>query len=373
MTAATEPVHAPIGTPDLQLLLDDLESRLSEETEADAEAAWRRFWSSSPGPAPFRPSRNRQAPPATPWEGYNINDTLGADDVDRLLANQLCSCSDILLHGGGAPLTVRCNYGVGILPTIFGAEPFIMPRDQNCLPNVRHLGPDKIPALLKRGVPDLSAGYGGAVFRAAERFLEVLAPYPKAKRYIHLYHPDLQGPFDVCELLWGSDIFVDLYDETEMVHDLLALVCETYERFMERWWTLVPPGGDPPGGDPSGDGYHYHWTLMHRGRIVLRDDSAMNISPAMYDEFIFPYNQRLFDRLGGGGIHACGRVDHYVDRLARYDGLTFFNMSQPAYNDMEVVYRHTVDQGVRLLGLPGDAAEAAVAAGRDLHGLVHCY
>ena len=38
---------------------------------------------------------------------------------------------------------------------------------------------------------------------------------------------------------------------------------------------------------------------------------------------------------------------------------------------MEKVYRHTVDKGIKLLGLAREAAEAALARGRDLHGQVH--
>jgi hypothetical protein len=40
---------------------------------------------------------------------------------------------------------------------------------------------------------------------------------------------------------------------------------------------------------------------------------------------------------------------------------------------MEVIYRHTVDRGIKLLGLNRDAADAALAAGRHLHGSVHCW
>ena len=45
------------------------------------------------------------------------------------------------------------------------------------------------------------------------------------------------------------------------------------------------------------------------------------------------------------------------------------NLTQPECNDMETIYRNTVDRGILLLGL--DAAVAA-AAGRDLRGRVHC-
>ncbi len=48
------------------------------------------------------------------------------------------------------------------------------------------------------------------------------------------------------------------------------------------------------------------------------------------------------------------------------------NLSQPDYNDMEKMFRSTVDGGIRLLRLPRQAAETALRAGRNLHGLVHC-
>jgi hypothetical protein len=47
-------------------------------------------------------------------------------------------------------------------------------------------------------------------------------------------------------------------------------------------------------------------------------------------------------------------------------------MSQPEMNDMERIYQHTVDKGIALIGLQRQAAEAALARGRLLHGRVHC-
>ena len=49
------------------------------------------------------------------------------------------------------------------------------------------------------------------------------------------------------------------------------------------------------------------------------------------------------------------------------------NASQPHLNEMESVYRNTVDKGIKLLGFDRQAAEDALAAGRDLHGCVHCH
>ena len=112
---------------------------------------------------------------------------------------------------------------------------------------------------------------------------------------------------------------------------------------------------------------------MHEGTIMLRDDSAMNLSPAMFDEFVKPYDQRLLDTFGGGAIHFCGRGDHYLDSMCRMPGMHAIAKSQPDYHDMEVIYRATVDRGIKLIGLQRAAAEAALARGRGLNGCVHCW
>lgn len=354
----------------LEPLLEDLASRLDSAIEDGLLAKWNDFWMRPCPDGLFATRRPAPAPARIDWPEIHTNDTLGEDDIDRMVASQLKGCSDLLgalsnpgfWWGSGALLCVRSNYGVGTLPTVFGATPFVMPRAQNCSPNARHIGSDAIRRCLDRGVPDLRTGYGDLVLRAGQRFREAFAPYPALVKYVHIYHPDLQGPMDVCELLWGSDLFVDLYDEPELVHDCLRLICETYEAFMREWWKIAPPE----------EGLSYHWGMAHRGKVLLRDDSAMNLSPEMFDEFILPYDERLLKNLGGGGIHSCGRVDHYMDRLERIAGLTFFNLSQPEYNDMEKVYTGTVDKGIRLLGLNRAEAERALAAGRNLRGLVHC-
>jgi uroporphyrinogen-III decarboxylase len=113
--------------------------------------------------------------------------------------------------------------------------------------------------------------------------------------------------------------------------------------------------------------------MVHRGKILLRDDSAMNLSCAMYDEFIKPYDQRLLDELGGGGIHFCGKGDHFIESASSMRGLTCVDMSQPEYNDLEAILRNTVDKGINLLQLQPWAVESAVASGRELRGRVHCW
>ncbi|MFW5845859.1 MAG: hypothetical protein ACOCXJ_06505 [Planctomycetota bacterium] len=344
---------------DLDIYLDDLERRIDPDQELDLEQRWCAFAHGRCPEPLFIPQRSPVAP-RIDWPSVPIDDTL--DDLDLNILRELSHCSRELEHGGGLLLHLRANYGVGILPTAFGAEEYRMPREQDTLPNVRALGPERIPALLAGGQPPVDAGRLADVWRWAGRMDELLDGRPLLSRHLHRYHPDLQGPMDVCELLWGSDIFYDLYDEPERVQALLDLICDTYETVMDRWLAWEP------GALPAG--YTCHWGLVHGGRIMLRDDSAMNLSPTMFGDFIAPWDARLLERYGGA-VHFCGRGDHYIEQLAALPGLRAVNMSQPQLNDLDRILDHTVRNRLPLLGLDHHAAPALPA---DLPvGMVHMH
>ena len=219
---------------------------------------------------------------------------------------------------------------------------------------------DAIQRIVGAGVPELRGGYIEKVIEMGTRYAAIAQQYPKIGRTIHIYHPDLQGPMDICEVVWGSTIFYAMYDRPELVKSLLEVVTQTYVRSMRAWLEVVP----------FREGGNAHWGFFHHGHIMLRDDSAMNLSPDMFDEFVRPNDQRLLDEFGGGAIHFCGKGDHYIDRLPEMDGVYAVHMSQPEYNDLETIYAHTVDQGINILGLQRTVAEETVSRGRDLHGRV---
>ena len=68
----------------------------------------------------------------------------------------------------------------------------------------------------------------------------------------------------------------------------------------------------------------------------------------------------------GGVIHSCGKVDHFAPCLTDIPGYYGFNLSQPEYNDMEVIYKATIDQGIKILHLHYETALKAINSGRDL-------
>lgn len=105
---------------------------------------------------------------------------------------------------------------------------------------------------------------------------------------------------------------------------------------------------------------------------MLRNDSAMNFSPEMFEEFFEPFDQRLLTHFGGGAMHSCGRVDHYIHRLSKLKDLHAFQMSQPNYNDMDVVFENTVEKDIQLIGLPQHVAKEGLNHGFNLKGNVYC-
>ena len=343
----------------LDACLEDLSHRIDEQQEADFRSAWIDFLEDRyPGEYWLPPARS-PAPPQVDWPKILVNQALA--DPEAMLLQQFGLCSEMLAEGGNTCLNVRCNYGTVIIPLLFGCELFLMEEKLDTLP-ANHPLPslDAVRAAVDAGVPDLNQGYGAQVFETAQRFLQVLEKYPVLQRNIALYHPDVQGPIDNAETTWGSTLFYAFHDEPDLVHDFLNLQTETYAAFMRRWYALLPPAPQ----------YSNHWGLMHKGVITLRNDSLMNLSPQAYVDFVRPLDQRLFDEFGGGIIHYCGRGDHFIPAMCQMTGLTAITLSQPHMNDMDVIYRHTVDQKIKLLLLDHTAAENA---NRPLHGQVHCY
>lgn len=323
----------------LNRYMEDIESRIQPEEEQSIWAAWMEFAQGACKSGPFVPPARTPRPSAIEWMPIAINDAI--ENEESMLLSQLSFLNEQLRTANGLPLHIRANYGVGNLPSMFGAERFLMPPETNTLPNVRPLpgGLAAIEKLVEAPLPAPTAGNGRAIAAIGQKFMALRAQYPKFARYVIIDHPDLQGPMDVCELLVGSDLFYALYDEPALIHALLAKITAQYQRAMEFWLSIVPN---------APEGYASYFGELSLGKIVLRNDSAMNLSPEMYEEFIRPYDAQLLRHFGGGTAHFCGRGEHFIDAMSRIPDLHGINMSQPHLNDMGKILSCTVDRGIPL-------------------------
>lgn len=322
--------------------IEDIERRLDEAQEQAIYDAWRDFALGKNRRAPFTPPVRRPVPAGIEWKHVNVNDALADDDL--MLLSQLERCHTALSTPSDMQMIIRANYGVGNIASMFGAKRFVMPYEMDTLPNVYPMGEAAIQGILDADVSGMDKGNCPAIMRMAERFAEIREKYPKIAEFVRIDAPDGQGPMDNCELLWGSDIFYALYDSPETVHALLRKITDTMKGLFDSWYGVLP----------IRDGMTSYFGRLAPGGIVIRDDSAMNLSPEFFDEYIRPYDGELLDYYGGGIVHFCGRGDHFVERLAAIPNLNGVDLSQPHLNDMDKVLAAIPDKGINLYCAKGD-------------------
>jgi hypothetical protein len=167
----------------------------------------------------------------------------------------------------------------------------------------------------------------------------------------------------VAELLWGGEMFYEMYDDPDFVHAVMRLITDTYKSFMDTWYQIIPKRKE----------LTVHWGILQRGTIFLRLDSGMNISPELYRAYSMPYDRELLDYYDGGCIHFCGRADHYMDVLCELDSLYAVQASQPHLNDMDKILSAICTRDKRILMLPNAAqyAEAHAAFPDMKNGVIH--
>lgn len=339
-------------------LLDDIERRIDPDVEDDFLSRWRDFLYDRFDGDIFAARRRSFSSPAVSVGNVMINDAF--DDIGLMLYSQLAGVSAALdpktaSRPASLNLSIRANYGTGILSSMFGAELFMMPYDSNTLPTTKPLiGEDAMKKMLDRGVPDLRGGLGGRVLDFGEYAAEIFSHYPKISKYVTVYHPDLQGPLDICDLLFGERMFYAVCDDPDLLHGVLSLITDTYAAFMDEWYKIFPRRTD----------MNPHWAnTFHRGALMIRNDSAVNLSPEAYREFSVPYDTLLFSRFGGGAVHFCGRGDHFISDLCSVPGLYAINLTQPHLNDMEKIYKNTADRGIKLIAFDVNRARRDAARG----------
>lgn len=339
--------------------IDDLAARIDPADESRLFAEWATFAEGCWPQPVFAPAARTPHPSSLDWPTVHINDAVR--DPALMALRQLRLCSDQLARGGSRLLCVRCDYGTPILASVFGVQARLSEWSMDTLPGCLPLGTGAVRALAAAKAPDAaSAGLMPLVLAMGAVLRTVLASRP-GLAHVHLYHPDLQGPLDTLEHVWGSDCFLHYVDEPELAEAALTAIVDAYLTAWHAWCAVQPP---------REDGLAVHWGLLHRGRVMLRDDSAVSLSPALARRLVAPYDGRILAATGGGAIHSCGKADHWLPAIAGLPGLHAVNLSQPEMNDPVKVWQSTVARGVQLTPLSAAELDRARAAGLDPAGRV---
>jgi hypothetical protein len=272
------------------------------------------------------------------------------EDPIKLMVDQLAHPIDDLVPGVASsvllkddfPLQIQSEFGIGIMPSLFGAESTFAAGGRAWVEPLG--GPTETARLLDRGVPDMDSGLLPRVLETMAMFRAELDDYPRCSRGIRITQPDLQGCVDILHLLWGQDFFLSLYDHRQLVHNLLDLIAETYVAVVRKI--------QPYTTQECGDGCIYlHWALC-RGQLLLKNDTPVMLSPEMYTEFCAGYDRRIFQELGDGGVHFCGSGDHWREEMADTEGLRCVDFGQSDLNDMDAWYEALRRRDISIMRLP---------------------
>lgn len=143
------------------------------------------------------------------------------------------------------------------------------------------------------------------------------------------------GPFEWVVRMRGMDtLLYDVVDRPELVHALMAFVTDgmvAYHRAREA------------AGDVDAEaswGFHMYWDHPHEGPGMprvgrrLKDcwayvhaQSAASLSPAMYGEFIEPYNERIAALFGRIYYHGCEDLSKKCRVIRNLPNLRLFHVS----------------------------------------------
>ncbi len=300
--------------------------------------------------------------PAQGWQGFPYSEAFY--DMEMMLVNELASPFQGACNRDDRMYTIRANYGVGTVASLFGCEVSLT---MNNMPWCEPLSEKELLGVLDQGVPALTAGLGARVFETERFYVETLAKYPNLKETVHTYVCDTQGPFDIAHLVMGHRIYTEIYDNPELVHRLLDICTETYIAFTNAQKEITGEGND----------WHFHSANKIRGGVRVCEDSPTNLSPTSYLEFCRPYNERVLAAFNGGWIHYCGNGKQMLPHILDTPGVTAVNFGNPEMQDIHALFDAASPKKIGIVTwvipfTPEDAAHITTGitlAGRDAHRL----
>lgn len=260
-----------------------------------------------------------------------------------------------------APYCIRPNLGVGVIPSMFGAEIQII--DDNMPWAMPFKDIDDIRAIVDAPLPDVRAGLGQRILDQFDYFDYILAGYPNCWAAFETTLAGPQGPFSVAELMWGSRLYIDIYEHADLMKRLMDHIAKQIVKLYTVLNEKIRDSLAPDGGYQHGCGT--------RGRVLVRNDSIINISPAMYRDLVGRYDAQVSKAFGGVGFHVCGKFEHQIDNLLTVPEVECIDFGQPEMNDIDAIYAKAAPDQIVLARLqaPKDELTASQMKARFPRGV----
>jgi len=251
------------------------------------------------------------------WPIFNFKEIF--HDQEKMLLNELrqvylgAKLKDDRLYG------IRANYGTGIIASMFGSPIHTF---EDSLPVGIAVPRNEIEKILANGIPDKNSGLMGKVWETVAYFRDTLRPYPQLSQVIGSQCFDIQGPFDNASIIWGSNIYLAILDETEKVIEFMDIISETVITMVQE---LRKIDGRPL---EEHDGA---WNFL--GGVCVRNDSSVNLSGEHYEKLVKPFDEKIISQWGGW-IHFCGKAHQWWKKQLDIPGLKGINPYQGEFYDL---------------------------------------
>jgi hypothetical protein len=193
-----------------------------------------------------------------------------------------------------------------------------------------------------------NAGWIPRVLETYEFYHDVLSAYPELREIVRITLPDLQGPLDSVEMVRGGELFVEMVDSPEDVKTALegAATIQAGCRNLFSPYTT-----------DNKDGYSYQHGFMIKGNILVRNDTAVMISPDLYESIVSPADELVLKQCSGGGIHSCGKFDQLIPSFFQLDSISSIDFGESYMNDVDAIYKEAVKKRVPLVRVQPTAEE----------------
>jgi hypothetical protein len=303
----------------------------------------------------------------TAWRPFPYHEAFA--DPAKMMANELLAGFVSLYQAADlpmdAPYCLRPNLGTGLIASQFGAEIRLV---EDNPPWTMPLGSEeRLRALVESPLPPATSGLAQRALEQYAYFDRALAAYPNCRAAFWVTLPDLQGPFSTAELLWGSAIYPAMYEEPDLVRGLMERITEQMLTVYRLLMPHVHEDAQP--------GYTHQHGVAIKGNVLVRNDSIINLSPALYRDMVQPFDAQLARDLGAIGVHFCGRGQHQVPNLLAIPGIASIDIGNPEMLDLDMLYQHACAQRVPLLrvAVPAEELRASRLLRRFPTGVTLCY
>jgi hypothetical protein len=258
-------------------------------------------------------------------------------DQEKMLFAHLEEIADIAHDTFDAQLCIRPNFGTIFIPVILGLKYQVPENDYPWL--ISHLSKKEI---INLKIPNLD---NTEMMKRAIDYLDFFKE--TLPEWIHVYQPDTQGPFDIAHAIYGSNLFIDIYDDPYFVHKLMELSTELYIQVSKRLKKVI--------GEENDKCYHGHALVrgiyMANGGTRISEDSATLIAPQHIDEFVIPYDQKALQVFKGGFIHYCGYHEYLLESYLKLPEVRAINFGNPEMYDFASTMKKFMDYEKCYFGL----------------------